>query len=164
VDIIVGIIKAPHGIRGEVKVQSFTTEIENIFSYGPLTVEDKMFARSIHSVDSWRKTKGSLIVKLTSINNRNAAEKFRFSKIILDRSVLPEPATGEYYYIDLIGLTAFNDNNIALGIVTSVKNFGGGDILEITPTRGTSFYIPFNKYFVLNIDLDNKAISIIAHR
>lgn len=157
--ILLGEIAAAYGIKGEVRIKSYTTNPVDIATYSPLT--DKS-GRQIFKIETLRQQKSSLIAKLSGVHDRTSAEKLRSTGLFVRRSQLPPPEAGSYYEEDLLGLNAFSKNDAYLGKVMGILNFGAGTILEIrsTPTK-ESLMIPFKEAFVPEIDLLEGRIMII---
>jgi len=149
--ILVGKIGAAHGIRGEVRVKSFTDPLEAIADYGPLGIGD---GRSL-TVERMRDQGGGmLVVKFREIADRTAAEKLTNRDLTIPRSALPEPEDEEtFYHADLIGLEVVDGEGKSLGTIVAVPDYGAGDLLEIRPAEGNSFYLPFTRAFVPVVDV-----------
>jgi len=128
--VLLGHIAGAHGIRGVVVVRSYTGEPEAIADYGALENEagDVRFSLTVEGV-----TAKGLICRVEGVADRTAAEKLKGTALYVERSKLPPPDEGEYYYVDLIGLRAVSEAGDALGSVIAVQNYGAGDILEIRP-------------------------------
>jgi 16S rRNA processing protein RimM len=151
-------IGGAHGIRGEVRVKSFTEDPMAVKSYGPLFAED---GRSFE-IERLRPSKNVLIAKFKGIDDRNAAEALNGLSLFVERSALPPPEPGEYYHADLIGLAAFDPDGQPLGEVVAVDNYGAGDILEIVDKqRGSSLLIPFTNSTVPDIDIAAGRLTIV---
>ena len=126
--ILVGKIVAPQGIRGEVRVQTYTqkpTDLKTLKLYS-----DKLSDNSFHFVRQLKPQSTVIIAKIDGVNDRNAAELLRGVELFINRSDLPELKEGEYYQADLIGMRVIRDG-IELGVVDNIQNYGGGDILEL---------------------------------
>ncbi|PLX38527.1 MAG: 16S rRNA processing protein RimM [Hyphomicrobiales bacterium] len=150
--LLLGQLGAAHGVRGEVRLKSFTEPGEAIADYGPFTLPD---GRSI-DILSLRPVKGGMFVaRLSGINDRNAAEALTNAELAVDRDQLPEPDEDEFYHADLIGLTAVGEDGTVLGTIIAVPDFGAGDLVEISPPQGPSVYLPFTRDVVPDIDLAN---------
>lgn len=149
--ILLGRIGAAHGIRGEVFVQSFAAIPEDVAAYGPLT--DNSGTRSFQ-LKVVRSTPKGLVVRVSGVADRTAAEKLRGTDLYVARDRLPAPEANEYYHSDLIGLAAVSPEGEAIGTVVSVENYGAGDLLEIKPaTGGHTELVPFTDAFVPEIDM-----------
>jgi 16S rRNA processing protein RimM len=149
--VCVGRIGAAHGIRGEVRLQSFTADPLAIADYGPLESEDGKRSFEIESV---RPAKTVLVARLKGVTDRDAAEKLCNISLYVPRDRLPAPEADEYYHADLIGLTATTRGGEALGTVVAVHDFGAGDMLELRLTAGgMTVMVPFNEVSVPQVDL-----------
>ncbi|MFN3512247.1 MAG: ribosome maturation factor RimM [Phenylobacterium sp.] len=135
-------VGAAHGVRGEVKITTFTAEPMAVADYRDLLRQDGSPALTIVSA---RPTKGGVIARLKGVDDRNAAEALRGLKLFIPRSILPEPEEDEFYLADLIGLSVETPEGEALGMVKAVQDFGAGDLLEIQPKAGASWWLPFTR-------------------
>jgi 16S rRNA processing protein RimM len=144
-------IGGAHGIRGEVRLRSFTEDPAAVAGYGPLQTEDGTRAFVIEAV---RPAKDSLVVRLAGVTDRNEAEKLRGIALYISRERLPALVDEEtFYHADLIGLAVVDKNGAALGKVTAIHNFGAGDLLEVQPAAGASVLLPFTDATVPQLDL-----------
>ncbi len=155
--IVMGVITAAHGIRGEVKLKSFTEVPEDIASYGPLYLNDGPQRLEILSL---KPAKGQFVARLKGITDRNAAEALKGCKLKMPRSRLPEPDEDEFYYEDLVGLAVEDEQGRPLGRIKAVQNFGAGDLLEIQPEKGRSYYVPFTRRDVPHVDIAGGCVCI----
>ncbi len=125
--ILVGKIVAPQGIRGEVRIQTFT---ENPLDFNNLAVFGKgIEPNTLHFVRAVPNT-NVIIAKIDGCSDRNMAETLRGTELFINRDSLPKPANGEYYQTDLIGMNVVRDGAV-LGRVSCFQNFGAGDIIEL---------------------------------
>jgi len=155
--VCVGQIGAPHGVRGEVRLRSFTAEPETIAAYGPLETEDGR----VLEVESLRPAKDHFVAALAGIGDRDAAEKLANLKLYVPRERLPALAeTDEFYHADLIGLAAVNTAGEPLGTVLAIHNFGAGDLIEIRLSGGKTELVPFNERNVPSVDVGAGKIVI----
>jgi len=147
----VGVVTGAHGVRGAVRVKSFTAEPEGVAGYGP--VEDERGERrlTLRLVGS---AKGVLIAQIAGIDDRNAAEALRGLRLYLPREALPPPGEEEYYHADLIGLAAALADGTPVGTVRAVHDFGAGDTLEIDRAEGQPVIVPFTRAVVPVVDLE----------
>jgi 16S rRNA processing protein RimM len=144
-------IGGAHGIRGEVRLKSFTAEPEAVARYGPLESEDG--ARRIE-IASLRPGNGVFVARLKGVADRNAAEALRNLRLYVSRERLGAPEPDEFYHSDLIGLEVIDTNGVPRGRIVAVPNFGAGDLIEIAPAGGgPSALLPFSKAAVPEIDL-----------
>jgi 16S rRNA processing protein RimM len=131
--ICLGQIGAPHGVRGEVCLHSFTTNPTAIATYGPLETEDGR----VFKIESLRPAKHAFVAKLSGVADRDTAERLAMTKLYVPRERLPEPAeANEFYHADLIGLRAVDNAGRDCGTVVAVHNFGAGDLIELQPPDG----------------------------
>src|SRR5205809_2865131 len=128
--ICVARIGAAHGVRGAVKLWTFTEDPLAVKRYGPLATKDG--ARQFE-VTSAREAKGHLVATLTGIATREDAERLNGLELYIAREKLPATEQDEYYHADLIGLAAVNAASEPIGRVTAIHTFGAGDITEIAP-------------------------------
>jgi 16S rRNA processing protein RimM len=157
---LAGRIGAAHGLRGEVRLLSFTEDPQAIRSYGPLS--DAQAARQFEIVTLRRLKDGLLIARFAGISSREAAEALNGVDLYAARAALPETAEGEFYHADLIGLAAHNPAGEHLGRVVRALNFGGGDILEIEPADGgETLLVPFTKEAVPSVEFEAGYIVIL---
>jgi 16S rRNA processing protein RimM len=157
--ILVGRFGAAHGVRGEVRLQSFTQDPKAIGSYGPLAGSDGR----VFTLKSVRLVKDNmLVVRVDGVNDRSGAEALTHIDLSLDRSALPPPDEEEFYVADLVGLDAVDEGGDKIGIVIGVPNYGGGDLVEVRPpSGGESLLFPFTKEIVPTIDLPGRRVTIV---
>jgi 16S rRNA processing protein RimM len=156
--ICLGQIGAPHGVRGEVRLHSFTADPAAIASYGPLETEDGL----IVEIKSLRPARHALVAKLSGIADRNAAERLANIKLYVPRQRLPEPADAdEFYHADLIGLRAVDCAGRECGTVVAVYNFGAGDLIELrAPDSAQTELLPFDAATVPEVNVRGGPIVI----
>lgn len=151
------------GLRGEIRVKSYTEDPAAIAHHGPLRLPD---GRPI-KILSARPAGGSpdmLVVRVAGIETREAAEALNRTAILIARSDLPPPdEEDEFLAADLIGLAVVTPAGDTLGRVIAVPNYGGGDLIEIAPaTGGASALLPFTRAFVPEIDVPGGRIVVDA--
>jgi 16S rRNA processing protein RimM len=156
--ICLGQIGAPHGVRGEVRLRSFTAEPAAIAAYGPLESEDGR----VFTIETLRAAKDFFVVKLAGVTDRDAAERLANTKLYVPRERLPEPqAADEYYHADLIGLRAVDRAGRPCGTVVAIHNFGAGDLIEIRPeTSDKTEMLPFDAATVPEVNLRSGEIVV----
>ena len=157
--LLMGEIVAAHGLKGLVKVRSFTEVPEDIVAYGAL--HDQLGQTVELSLRG--PTKGGLLVALSGITNRNDAEALKGTQLFVDRGELPNlcDENEEYYHADLIGLSANLPDGEFFGHVRAIHNFGAGDLLEIQPNGSNeTIILRFDREIVLKVDLDNSHLVI----
>jgi 16S rRNA processing protein RimM len=143
-------IGAAHGVRGAVKLWTFTENPFAVKDYGPLSTEDG--ARDFE-LTSAREAKDHLVVTLKGVTTRDDAERLNGIELYISRGKLPATEDDEYYHADLIGLDAVTTANEPLGRVIAIHNFGAGDLIEIAPPSGTTILLPFSNAVVPTVDI-----------
>lgn len=148
--ICVARIGAPHGVRGQVRLWTFTEDPFAVCDYGPLATKD---GKRSFEVDDVREAKGHLVATLKGVATREDAERLNGVELYVARDALPDTEDDEYYHADLIGLAAVNAAGDAIGRVVAIHNFGAGDIIEIAPQEGATLLLPFTNAVVPTVDL-----------
>jgi len=155
--ICVARIGAAHGVRGAVKLWTFTEDPLAVTRYGQLMTKDG--ARQFE-VTHVREAKGHLVATLKGIATREEAERLNGVELYVAREKLPATSEDEYYHTDLIGLAAVNAAGEPLGRVIAIHNFGAGDIIEIAPPNGATMLLPFSNAVVPTVDLEGGRVVI----
>jgi 16S rRNA processing protein RimM len=150
-------IGAAHGVRGAVKLWTFTEDPLAVKRYGPLLTKDG--ARQFE-VTHAREAKGHLVATLKGIATREEAERLNGVELYIAREKLPATDDHEYYHADLIGLAAISTAGEPLGRVVAIHNFGAGDIIEIAPPHGPTLLLPFTNAVVPSVDLAGGRVVI----
>jgi len=157
--ICVAQIGAAHGIRGEVRLRSFTEDPAAITAYGPLESED---GTRRFTIEALRLAKDHFVARLAGVADRDAAEKLTNLKLYIARDKLPPIDEDDtFYHADLVGLAAVTPSGAAFGTVTAVLNFGAGDILEIKPVSGEHLLLPFTDTTVPKIDMQARVLVVV---
>jgi len=153
-------IGAAHGIRGEVKLWSFTEDPLAVTNYGPLETAD---GKRRFEIEAARPGKDFLVARLAGVTDRNAAEALRNTDLYVPRERLPPiKDTDTFYHADLIGLAAVGEDGATLGTVAAIHNFGAGDLIEIVPAGGgEALLIVFNETTVPTVDIDAGRIVVV---
>jgi len=154
--VLLGVIGRPHGVRGLVRVQSFTADPAAIARYGPLT--DETGARSFRLEIV---TPGAMpVVRIEGVTDRDAAARLTGTRLHVERSALPAPGEDEYYLTDLIGCAAVDESGKALGTVAEVQDHGAGAFLEIAREGRPALLVPFTRAAVPVVDLAARLLVI----
>jgi len=148
--ICVARIGAAHGVRGAVKLWTFTEDPLAVQTYGPLITRD---GSRQFEVATAREAKGHLVATLKGVATREEAERLNGIELYVARDKLPATDDDEYYHADLIGLAAVTAGDAPLGRVIAIHNFGAGDIIEIAPPHGPTLLLPFTNAVVPTVDL-----------
>jgi 16S rRNA processing protein RimM len=155
--ICVARIGAAHGVRGAVKLWTFTEDPLAVKHYGPLTTKD---GTRQFEVTHAREARDHLVATLKGIATREEAERLNGVELYIARDKLPETDEGEYYHADLIGLAAVTTTEQPIGRVIAIHNFGAGDIIEIAPPHGPTLLLPFTNAVVPTVDLAGGRVVI----
>lgn len=156
-----------HGVRGEVRLKSWTADPAAIADYGPLVMAD---GRRIVFA-SLRQAPGGeadmFVVQIEGIGDRTAAEALARQKLFVPRAQLPAlDDEDEFYLADLVGLTALDDSGRQLGEVVAVHDFGAGDMIEVRPAAGlggprrATAMVAFTRQFVPVVDLAGRRVVL----
>jgi 16S rRNA processing protein RimM len=158
--IYVARIGAAHGVRGEVKLWSFTQDPVAVASYGPLETQDGTRRLEIKAL---RPAKDHFVARIAGVDDRDAAEKLCNLELYIPRARLPEIDEADtFYHADLIGLDVVTSDGAQIGTVYALHNFGAGDIIEIIPIgSGDALMLPFNETTVPKIDIAGKQIVVV---
>jgi|TARA_B110000263_G_C15254829_1_gene485956 16S rRNA processing protein RimM len=158
--ILVGKISNPHGIKGWVKVISFTDPIENILSYKKWTISDNQTEKTYCLEDS-RIQGNKIVIKLEGVNNRDDADLLKNLQIEVNRSDLPKLDENSYYWEDLVDFNVIDINGMHVGKVDSLFRTGSNDVLVIINKTKQRLLVPFIMVEVIKyVDLDKELISI----
>jgi 16S rRNA processing protein RimM len=156
--ILIARVAGAFGVRGELKLQSFTDPDLAALRYQPWQLVHRGAERPVTGARG-RGTPKGVVVTLPGIDDRDAAEALTGAEIWVDRAQLPPPAPGEYYWVDLEGLKVVNLEGAALGTVSHLLNTGANDILSVAGERER--LIPFiEPDFVKSVDFAAGTITV----
>ena len=150
-------IKGAFGVRGEVKIVPFTEDPEDMFSFGPLLGAG---GEAVLSPTSHRAVKDGFAVKCPEVTTPEQANAMRGTDLFTAKGNLPDLDEDEFYYSDLVGMQVKTVDGKMAGTVVTVQDFGAGDLLEIKPKEGGSFYHPFTKEAVPKVDMKARRIIV----
>ena len=156
--VCLGQIGAAHGVRGEVRLRSFTSDPAAIADYGPLETEDGR----VLEIEALRPAKDHFVAQLSGIRDRDAASALTNTKLYVPRERLPRTEDpDEFYHADLIGLAAVDRAGKTLGTVVAIHNFGAGDLIEVRPqTGGSTELVQFDLTHVPEVDIASGRIVV----
>ncbi|MBZ9861240.1 ribosome maturation factor RimM [Mesorhizobium sp. CA12] len=150
------VIGAAHGIKGELRVKTFTGDPLALADYGPLYARDGR----VFQITDIRPAGTVVVVRFKGVGDRNAAEALAGTELFVDRSVLPDDGEeDEFYHADLIGLDVRDDTGV-IGRVVAVHNFGGGDILDVTLAGRKGVLIPFTQAAVPHVSIADGFVEV----
>ena len=151
--VFLGVVTGARGLKGEVRLKSYTSDPARIGDYGPLTDEE---GRRTFNLRVTGVTKDRIFARFDGVDDRDAAEALKGLALHVPRDALPDPDEDEYYLADLVGLRAeISDapNDEILGTVKAVHDFGAGPVLEISDGEADDILIPFTRAAVPVVDI-----------
>jgi 16S rRNA processing protein RimM len=166
--LIIGSIGAPYGVKGWVKINSFTQNKDSIFDYAPWNIQMQQGAdqnTKIIKVEQWRSHAKSLLAKLEGIEDRDAAELVKNAQICIQSSQLPE-LSNDYYWKDLIGMQVVTDKGYEMGVVKDMLETGANDVMLVKAKINDAFgqkerLLPFlHDSVVLDVNKDGNIITV----
>lgn len=163
--IIVGKFGAPYGIRGWIKIFSFTEDSDRIFDYKPLWIKKGEQWQEIQ-IESFKQHHQDKVVKLKGVDDRDQSQLFTNFEIYVDESLLPSLGEDDFYWKDLIGCSVVNSNGYNFGHVTELMETGSNDVLVVKANLNDAFgqkerLIPFiQNDFILSVDLIKREIKV----
>jgi 16S rRNA processing protein RimM len=156
--ILVGRVAGAFGVKGEVKIAAYTDDPGALVRYRDLKREDGSPGLTL---TAGRRHKGALVGRAKEITTREEAEALRGLGLYLARDILPEPDEDEFYLADLIGLRVVDVDGAEIGRIKDVRNFGAGDLLEIAPQTGPTWWLPFTKAAVPEVRIaDGMVVAV----
>lgn len=148
--ILVGRVAGAFGVKGEVRITAYTEDPLSLLDYGPLLREDGSPGLTL---GAGRAAKNDYIGRAEGVATREDAEALRGLKLFVPREALPPPDDDEFYLSDLLGLAVVSPDGEPMGRIKSVQDFGAGDLLEIQPPTGPTWYLAFTMDTVPEVDI-----------
>ena len=155
--ICVGAVTGARGIKGDIRIKSFTDDPEAIVQYGPLY--DKTGTQTF-DLKITGQAKGQLVGRIKGTPDRNAAEKLKGLQLFVPRDVLPAPDEDEFYFSDLVGLRVIDLEGNELGTIQSVDDYGAGNVLEIVGVISGGLLVPFTKQAVPRVEIAKGLVTV----
>ncbi|CAN7162323.1 ribosome maturation factor RimM [Phenylobacterium sp. LjRoot219] len=156
--ILVARVAGAFGVKGEVRLTAYTADPMALLGYRDLLRETGAPGLTLTSA---RPAKGGVVGRVREVETREQAEALRGLQLYVPRAALPAPDEDEFYLIDLVGLAVVTPAGEALGVVRSVQDFGAGDLLEIQPPQGASWYLPFTREAVPEVRLAERTLIAV---
>lgn len=156
-DICVAYIKGPHGIKGDVILNSYLEYVGSLVDLGPFF--DKQ--ENAYIIQSIKKIGKNYVAHLSGIDTRNDAEKIKGIELYCKRAKLPKTADEEYYFADLAGLDVVDETDKKVGSVKAVQNYGAQDIIECIDLEGQEHLIPFTKDYILEVNIERGTVKVV---
>ncbi len=156
-DVLLGVVIGAQGLKGEVKVKTFTEAPDKLGAYGPLHGKDGC----VFTIAALRAHKaGEAVAQFREIAGRAAAEALTGTELFVSRDALPAPDADEFYHADLVGLRAEDTEGRAIGTVRALHNFGAGTVIEIVRENGDEVFLSFTREVAREIDIKGGRIVI----
>lgn len=157
----VGRIVAVHGVRGDLKLESWTQPRSRIFDYQPWMVVAADGSERAFAEATGRAHGKGLLAQLPGVDDRDQARALIGSRVCIARSVLPELPHGEYYWADLVGLAVRNMDDAELGRVEQVLATGANDVLVLVDNAGQERLVPFvPDTYIKDVDLESGQVRV----
>ena len=151
--VLLGVVAAPHGVRGLVRIKSFTDDPMKVAAYGPLSDEA---GKKVYRVEALSAARGAVLARIEGVADRTAAEALRGLRLYVERHVLPDAGEREWYEADLIGLAAVGRDGRDWGKVVAFHDFGAGSVMEVSGGA----MLPFTDEAVPEIDVEGGKVVI----
>jgi len=157
--ILVGRVAGAFGVKGEVRITAFTADPLALVDYKTLLREDGSPGLTLAG---GRVAKGGVVARAKEIETREQAEAARGLKLYIPRDSLPATEDeDEFYVADLVGLDVVSPEGEPLGRVRSVHDFGAGDLLEIEPPQGPSWWLPFTREAAPEVSISERRVVAV---
>lgn len=163
--VILGKLGAPYGIKGWLKISSYTDTPDDIFEYSPWLLKINNELKTVSVVD-WRRHNKGLVAKLDCVDDRDVAHELTNIEIAVNVSELPELPEDEFYWRDLMGMQVCTNKGYNLGKVDDLLETGSNDVLVVKANSNDGFgkherLIPFiEEQVILDVDQDNRQITV----
>ncbi|HJW39961.1 MAG TPA: ribosome maturation factor RimM [Rhizomicrobium sp.] len=160
-DVLLAAVIGAQGLKGELRVKTFTEHPEVLARYRGLHTQD---GRRFTVTAARAARPGEAILAFAEIADRGAAEALKGTELYVPRDALPATEGDEFYHADLIGLRAEDVGDRVIGHVKAIHNFGAGDVIEIEQPGGDTVLLAFTKETVPSIEIDKGRIVIAVPR
>lgn len=151
--VLLGVVAAPHGVRGLVRIKSFTEDPMKVAAYGPLSDEA---GKKVYRVEALSAARGAVLARIEGVADRTAAEAIRGLRLYVERKQLPDAGEREWYEADLVGLAAVGRDGRDWGKVVAFHDFGAGSMMEVSGGA----MLPFTDEAVPEIDVEGGKVVI----
>jgi len=157
--VCIGQFAGSHGVRGLVKLKSFTGDPKAVAAYGPLS--DESGKRTFRVTLTGAPKDDVWLARVEGLSTREQAQELTGVRLYVDRAALPDTDDeDEFYHADLIGLRAETAAGDLFGTVLAIYDFGGGDVLEIRTESGATELLPFTKACVPVVDVKGGRVVV----
>jgi 16S rRNA processing protein RimM len=151
--VLLGVVATAHGVRGLVRIKSYTEDPMAVASYGPLSDES---GKKEYRVEALSAAKGTVLARIEGVADRTAAEALRGLRLYVERQRLPETGEREWYEADLMGLAAIGRDGRDWGKVVAFHDFGAGPVMEVS----AGLMLPFTDAVVPEIDVEGGKVVV----
>jgi len=155
--VLLGVVAAPHGVRGLVRIKSFTEDPMAVATYGPLSDES---GKKEYRGEALSAVKGAVLARIEGVADRTAAEALRGLRLYVERERLPQAGEREWYEADLVGLAAVGRDGRDWGKVLAFHDFGAGSVMEVSGGSRGSMMLPFTDAVVPEIDVTGGKVTV----
>jgi len=157
--VLLAVVAAPHGIRGLVRIKSYTEDPMAVAAYGPLSDET---GRKEYRVEALSAARGAVLARIEGVADRTAAEALRGLRLYVERERLPATGEREWYEADLIGLPAVGADGRDWGKVMAFHDFGAGRTMEVSGGTASrqSVMLPFTDEAVPEVDVEGGKVVV----
>ena len=154
----IGVVTAPHGVHGEMKIYPTTDDMDRFKQVNPVLLTT-FRSREIKKIESVKYFKGMAILKLSGIDTMDEAEKYRKAELWVERSQLPK-IPGKYLIADLIGMDVVTEEGVSIGTLTDVWQTGANDVYVVEKHDGKELLLPKIPSCILNVDEEDRRITV----
>jgi 16S rRNA processing protein RimM len=158
--IAIGDVRTSFGVRGELKVRSYSGETGHFLKLETVVLQ-RGTVEETFEVERVRKASAVLIMKLKGIESPEEGKKYRQAVIWVDRKFASERSKDEFYHADLVGCTVFFENR-PIGEVSAIFDGGSGDLMEVVLDEKTRRLVPFHREFIGEVDIEGKKIELLV--
>jgi len=160
-DVLLAAVIGAQGLKGELRVKTFTEHPESVARYRGLHTKDgRRF-----TVTAARAAKpDEAVLSLAEVTDRTTAEALKGTELYVARDALPATGAEEFYHADLIGLRAEDVEDRVIGIVKAIHNYGASDVIEIEQPGGDTVLLAFTKETVPSIEIAKGRIVVAVPR
>jgi 16S rRNA processing protein RimM len=156
--VCLGVVVGAKGVKGEVRIKSFTERAADVGAYGPVSSED---GKAEWTLRVTGEAKGAVIARLKGVSDRNQADELKGTRLYVSRDRLPRTEAGTYYHADLVGLRAVLTTGEEKGTVVAVHNFGAGDIIEVGDGKSETTMVPFSSAAIAEVNINSGVIRLV---
>jgi len=156
--VIIGRFGTPHGVRGDIRVHSFTQPFSNILEYQPwiVTLNDELLDLKI---SQHRQHNDQFLVHVEGYDDRDKVRALTNANIEVDREILPKLSESEHYWLDLIGLEVINKESTSLGTIDHLLETGSNDVI-VAVKDDKECYIPYLDDVILDINHETGTMKV----